>query len=296
MTRRRLALLLLLPGWLSLLVGFGAIASGFYTLTSELAFALRAELARGTVTEIRTVEGRRSTVHVAEIRFVTRTGETVRTDGANADGWLRHAPGDEVLVRYDPAAPDRATTDHLVLRLLGSLMALPLGGVLIALGWPLVAPPYARPRAPVVLLRGAGASLVLLLAASVAANEVNEARASLRGTALAQGEVIGHRTLARGPGDGRSEPLHAPVIRFVTAEGRPVVAAPHAWSHAAEPSAGTRLTIRYRIDEPEWAEPHDPLAIWMRPAVATAVLLVLLGVGLALLRRRFRAVHLPRRA
>lgn len=296
MTRRRIALLLLLPGWLFLIAGFGIAAGGFYTLTREIAFALRADATLGVVESVRTVERSRGTVHVATLRFATAAGETIHTESRHANGWARHAPGDMVSVRYDPAAPDRAAIDHLALRLLGPLIALPIGGILIALGWPLVAPPYGRQQGPILLLSGAASTLVLLLAASVAANEINAARARLRATALAQGEVIGHRTMTREDGTSGAIQLHAPLIRFVTAGGQAVVADPPRWTRAPDPAPGTSVPMRYRLDDPARAEPHSAWAIWLRPAIAMGVLLVLVGLGAALLARRFRPVYLPRRA
>lgn len=280
-----------LVGGFFLLCGILAAGLGLHAAASELRFSWRAETVEGRVEQVRTEWRQRSRRRVADLHFVTREGREVRIPALRPNSRMRHAAGDTVPVRYDPADPARATLEPLSLRLIGSLIALPFAAAFGAFGWMLAA---GRPRWPLGVFVGSGAALALLLAALLAANEVEEALADRRATALAEGEVVGHRRMARGAAG--AETLHAPLIRLTTEDGRTVIAEPPLWSRVPAPARGSLVTLRYRRDAPERAAPDRPVLGWLRPAAALALPFLLAAGGLALLLRRRRRRAPPRRA
>ncbi|MBR0683226.1 DUF3592 domain-containing protein [Roseomonas eburnea] len=283
MNRPRLPALLL--AGLMLILGAVTVGVGLYAAAGAVAFALRAETAEGQVEKVREVFRRRSLNYVADLRFTTREGAGIRTSARHANGWERFAAGDAVSVRYDPAAPEQAEIAPLAVIILAPLMTLPFGGIFLAFGWALLAPGRARRALP--LLAGSGGALVLMLGAFVTANEVEQALARRRATAVAEGTVTGHRQMTRGHADGRAESLWAPTIRFTTEEGTAATFAPSDWRATPSLPVGSVVAVRYRRDAPSRATIDRPLLTWLRPVgVVLAFLLVLAGTGWALRRRR----------
>ena len=121
---------------------------------------------------------------------------------------------------------------------------------------------------------------------------VEEALARQWASGFAEGEVIGHRQATR----AHAGVFHAPRIRFITAEGRTVIAEPAIWSRIPTPVTGSPVALRYRRDRPEIAEPHRPWLTWLRPAAAVALPILLAGTGLAMLLRRRHRANPPGRA
>jgi hypothetical protein len=275
----------ILVGAFFILCGLVAASGGLYAIATDVAFFARAEAVEGRVEQMRTEWRRRSRVHVADIHFVTAAGEDIRVPARRPNGWMRHAAGDTVLVRYDPANPASARIESLPLHILGALIALPFGTVFAAFGWMLAA---GRPRWPIGACVGSGMALALLLAALVAANEIEESRAIQRASAIAEGEVIGHRRVTRSSAGGSAETLFTPRIRFTTQDGRLLVVEPLAPTRRAEPPPGTRVVLHYRRDQPERATPDPPVGGWLRPVAAVTLPLLAIVAGLLLLARRRR--------
>lgn len=283
----------ILVGAFFILCGLAAASGGLYAIATDVAFFARAEAVEGRVEQMRTEWRRRSRVHVADIHFVTAAGEDIRVPALRPNGWMRHAAGDTVLVRYDPADPASASIESLSLHVLGAMIALPFGTVFAAFGWILAA---GRPRWPIGVFIGSGVALAVLLAALLAANEIEESRAIERASAVAEGEVIGHRRITRSSTGGSAETLFAPRIRFTTQDGQLLVVEPLTPTRRAEPPPGTRVTLHYRRDHPERATPDPPGGGWLHPVAAVALpLLAITGVILLLARRR-RAPRGRRRA
>ncbi|WP_198372212.1 DUF3592 domain-containing protein, partial [Roseomonas rosulenta] len=266
----------LLIGAVFILGGLAAASVGLYAVAADVVFFARAETAEGRVEQMRTERRRRSVFHVADIQFVTTAGEEMRVPARRPNGWMRFAAGDSVRVRYDPADPSRASIDSLSLHILGALIALPFGIAFVAFGWMLAA---GQPRWLMVALAGSGVALVLLVATLVAVNEIQQAFALERANIRTEGEVIGHRAVTRSSAGGSAETLFAPRIRFTAEDGRVLIVEPPTPSRRAEPPAGTRVTMRYRRDQPERAMPDRPAVRWLRPVAAVAVPLLLRGAA-----------------
>jgi hypothetical protein len=270
------------------LMGLIAGGSGLYQIIDEAQFAEREDMAWARIDDVRTVRQNRSTAYVADVRFVTREGQTIETSVRRPNSWMRHEPGDTALIRYDPQDPARTRIEPLSVRLIGAAIALPAGIAFGAVGWFIAT---GRTRSIVRGLVAAGVGLVLLLCLLLIANEVEDTIELHRDTLLAEGEVIGHRQMSR----GRYGALHAPLIRFTTADGQQVVAEPPAWSTLPEPVRGTSIALRYNPDRPEEAALDRPMTRWLRLAAAGA-LPVVLGGAAWLLLRRFRQRAQPPRA
>jgi hypothetical protein len=279
-----------LVGAFFILCGLAAASGGLYAIATDVAFFARAEAVEGRVEQMRTEWRRRSRVHVADIHFVTASGADIRVPALRPNSWMRHAAGDTVLVRYDPANPASASIESLPLRVLGAMIALPFGTIFAGFGWMLAA---GRPRWPIGVFIGSGVALLILLAALLAANEIEESRAIERASANAEGEVIGHRRVTRSSTGGSAETLFTARIRFTAQDGQVLVVEPLAPSRRAEPPTGTRVTLHYRRDQPERATPDPPRAGWLRPVATVALPLLAIAMGLLLLARRRRR---PRRA
>jgi hypothetical protein len=275
----------LLVGGFFILCGLAAASGGLYAIATDVAFFARAEAVDGRVEQMRTEWRRRSRVHVADIHFVTTAGEEIRIPALRPNSWMRHAAGDTVLVRYDPADPATASIESLPLRVLGAMIALPFGTIFATFGWMLAA---GRPRWPIGVFIASGVTLAVLLAALLAANEIEEFRAIQRASAVAEGEVIGHRRITRSSAGGSAETLFAPRIRFTTQDNQLMVVEPLAPTRRAEPPPGTRVTLHYRRDQPERATPDPPRAGWLRPVAAVTLPLLAIAMGLVLLARRRR--------
>jgi hypothetical protein len=277
---------ILLGGFFTLM-GLIAAGSGLHQMIGEWRFAESEQATWARIDDIRTVRQHRSTARVADVRFVTQAGETIRASLRQPNSWMRHEPGDVALIRYDPQDPSRTRIEPLSVRLIGAAIALPAGIAFVAVGWFIVT---GQTRSIVRGLAGAGAGLTLLLCLLLIANEVEDAIGLHRDTLLAEGEVVGHRQMSR----GAAGPLHAPLIRFTTADGRQVIAESPGWTSLPEPVRGTPVWLRYHPDRPEAATPERPMRRWLRLAGAVLLPVALCGLGWLALRRFRRHAQRPR--
>lgn len=271
-----------LIGGLFALAGIAAAGIGLVGAVREAALLWQSDAAPGVVEAVQPEYRRRSLVWVSRIRFATRTSQEIEARARGANSWARQAAGDRVVVRYDPGDPQRASIEPVALAVGQPLLAVPLGGILLALGWAMVGGPAMLRR----LLIASGAALAVGLAMTWAANEVLAALAYQRGTALAEGRVVGHATSTRSRAAGGAETLHAALVRFTPEAGPPVTLRLPDLHPEPLPAEGSAVRLRYRRDAPERAWPDSALLDWWRAAASLLLLAAVLGGGATMLWRR----------
>lgn len=141
---------------LPMLIGAALLAGAAWAVWAELSFRAGATMTEARIVEMRPStsrdhDGRTSTVYYPVFDFTVPGGRVVRAVGPVGSGNPCCAVGDVVLVRYDPARPERASQDSFedswllptVLGAFGTLLC--LAGVLV---WWVFGPGLPRPALP----------------------------------------------------------------------------------------------------------------------------------------------------
>lgn len=305
---------------LALLLALGGLAGAslsFYAGAGWLAFVLRADQASAVVerVEVRSIRGRGST-YTPWFRFTDDDGRSVLARSHNVDSWPRYAVPQAVRVRYDRTDPAWAEADALPTLLFGPLLLLVFSTLVLAIAWvffrPLgngrsdaeasrihvtatrhawgtvttrrsgLLPPLRRPLK--LLIAGSGYAFVSMLALTFLRGELTAALARREVSVDVVGRIepkVKERQLIR----GELVPVHVPVIRFTTADGREQVvdATPHPELRTL--SFGDPVRLRYPRADPAAAVPASVWREWRRVVVAGAAALAVLGAGGFLLWR-----------
>lgn len=295
--------------------GLAGAGLSLYAGARWLGFVLRADQASAVVerVEVRSTRGRGST-YIPWFRFTDGDGRSVLARSHNANSWPRYAVPQAVQVRYDRTDPAWAEADALPILLFGPLLLLAFSTLILALAGAFLRAISAgnadapRIRATVtrhawgtvtvhrsgllvsvpqplkLLIAGSGYAFVSMLALTFLHGELTAALARHEVSVQVVGRIepkVKERQLIR----DEWVPVHVPVVRFTTADGRDQIVDAQPFQELRALSFGDPVQLRYPLIDPAAAVPASIWREWRWAAATGAVALIVLGAGGVLLRR-----------